>query len=208
MKTITRNYESLYIVDPTLTDEQLESVIAKYSNVVAEQGGEVQGAGRWEKRRLAYDVAGHGEGMYILMYFSGDSSVMGELDRLFRIGDDVFRHIIVRIDPERIDTKRLERAQPPTEKPAEEAKAAEGAAEPAVEAVTEEAAVEAKAQTPAESEAEPAAEAAGATEAEAETPAEEATAPEPEEAAAPADEEKVEETSSEGSNDQPKKEDE
>ena len=158
----------------------------------------MQGAGRWDKRRLAYEVSGRREGTYILMYFSGGANVMGELDRLFRIGDDVFRHLIVRVEPERIDTSRLQRTQPSAEEPAEEPaqegaeEAAESAVEPAAEAVTEEQTVEAEAQTPAETE----------------TSAEEAPAPEPEETAAPADEEKVEETSSEGSNDQPKKEDE
>ena len=206
MITIARNYESLYIVDPTLTDEQVESIVAKYANVITEQGGEVLAAGRWDKRRLAYDVSGRREGIYILMYSSGEPAVMGELDRLFRIGDDVFRHIIVRVEPEHIDTTRIERAKPSAEEPTEAVaeETAEIAAEPGAEAPAEEAAEEAPANA-----AEEAVEAATeepAGEAEAKIPPE-GEAESVEETKARSDEEKSEEIGSAGSNDQPKKED-
>ena len=108
MNITKRNYESLFIVDTTLTDEQIDSIVSKYSTVVADQGGEVIAAGKWDKRRLAYEVKGRREGTYILMYFNGEAAVSKELDRLFRISEDVLRHIIVRVEPEHIDTARIE----------------------------------------------------------------------------------------------------
>ncbi|OFX13172.1 MAG: 30S ribosomal protein S6 [Armatimonadetes bacterium RBG_16_58_9] len=201
MKNITRNYESLYIVDSTLTDDQVEAIVAKYANVVAEQGGEVQAAGRWDKRRLAYEVAGHRDGIYVLMYFSGEPAVMSELDRLLRIADDVFRHLIVRIEPERIDTARLEQQSHVAEQAAVEVEEAgsetlaedAGKEEPIEEATDEplEGLVE---EAPAEEQPEP------VEEQEAETS--------PEEAPAAADAEKAEEIVAEEENDQPKQEEE
>ncbi len=147
MNTTVRNYETLYIVDATLTDEQMDSIIEKYSKLITDQGGEVQAAGRWDKRRLAYEVMGRREGAYILMYFSGEPAVSAELDRVFRIADEVLRHIIVRVEPEHIDTKRLEQLQaaPEAAAPSAEESAAEEAAaveetpaeEPTTEAVEE-----------------------------------------------------------------------
>ncbi|MEN6415876.1 MAG: 30S ribosomal protein S6 [Armatimonadota bacterium] len=131
MNTTIRNYEALYIVDVNLTDEQLNPIIAKYSNLVTDQGGEVQAHAKWDKRRLAYEIKGRREGIYILMYFSGDPTVEKELDRVFRISDEVIRHIILRVEPERIDTSYVSRAQASAEA------AAKAAEEAPVEVVTE-----------------------------------------------------------------------
>ena len=204
MNATNRIYECLYIIDSTLTDEQVESIVSKYSQVVADQGGELQAAGKWDKRRLAYEISGRREGIYILMYFNGEPAVAAELDRLFRITDEVFRHIIVRVEPEHIDTSRIDHPQPsaaavaevPAEKVAEETTEA---AEPAEE-LTEEPSVE-----PAEEAVEEPAEETVAEEAEA--PAE----PEPVEEAVseePAVEEAPEETEAEEPNIEPEKEQE
>ena len=182
MRTTIRNYEALYIVDPALSDEQIESIIARHSTVIADQGGEVKAAGKWEKRRLAYEIMGRREGIYILMFFDGEPAVAKELGRVFRIADDVVRHIITRVEPEHVDTTRIERPAPPpgiaaAQEPAEEAAAPveEGpAAEEAAEApVVEEGAAEETA--PEEAPEEPAEETV--PEEAAEEPAEE-TAPE------------------------------
>ncbi len=124
MKTTIRNYETLYIVDSTLTDEQISPIIDKYSNLVTEQGGEVQAHAKWDKRRLAYEIKGKREGTYILMYFTGEPAVEKELDRVFRISDEIIRHIILRVEPERIDTSYVDRAQA---KAAQETQAEEAA---------------------------------------------------------------------------------
>ena len=214
MNKITRNYESLYIVDSTLTDDQVEAISAKYANVVTEQGGEVQGSGRWDKRRLAFDVAGRREGIYMLMYFTGEPAVMNELDRLFKIADDVFRHIIVRVEPEHMDLARLEQQRP------QAAEAEEAAVEEPAEAKAEEpsAEVEADQEVPAEPEAQAEAVAETAPEPSPEPepePVEEVTEPAQEQEAEPKPEESpteqvtqdAEEIAPEESNDQPKQED-
>lgn len=95
---MVRPYEVLYILDPDLSDEDITSTMEKYKSVVAEQGGEVENVNRWDKRRLAYEVKGRVEGIYVLMNFSGENKVQAELDRLMKIADDVIRHIIVRRD--------------------------------------------------------------------------------------------------------------
>ena len=93
-----RHYETIYIVDADVTDEQLEPIMEKYKKVVADMGGVVGDTGKWEqgRRKLAYEVAKRREGMYVLMNFEANADVPLELDRIFRISDDVFRHVIVR----------------------------------------------------------------------------------------------------------------
>lgn len=95
---MVRPYEALYIVHPDLSDENVTPIMEKYQKVIEEQGGEVESVNRWEKRWLAYEVKGQREGIYILMTFKSEPEATAELDRRFKIADDVMRHIIVRLD--------------------------------------------------------------------------------------------------------------
>ncbi len=90
----TRKYEALYIVSPTLTDSDVKSIAEKYKGVVEGQGGTVEKAEKWEKRKLAYEIEGLKEGNYILMLFEADAKVPAELSRQMRNNDEVIRHRI------------------------------------------------------------------------------------------------------------------
>jgi small subunit ribosomal protein S6 len=95
---MVRPYEVLYIVHPDLSDEDATAIMEKYQKVAEEQGGEIESVNRWEKRRLAYEVKGQKEGVYVLMNFKSEPKAAAELDRLMKIADDVMRHLIVRTD--------------------------------------------------------------------------------------------------------------
>ena len=93
-----RKYELVMVINPKLEEEALEAVIAKYSNLVTNNGGEIIKLDRWGKRRLAYEINHITEGFYTLMKFSGPSTISQEMERQFGISDDVIRHLIVRDD--------------------------------------------------------------------------------------------------------------
>jgi len=95
-----RKYETMYIVDPDVPDEEIDGVIEKYNKVVSEAGGVMTDAARWDKgrRSLAYEINKKREGMYRLMQFQANPEVPKELDRIFRINDEVMRHLVVRQD--------------------------------------------------------------------------------------------------------------
>lgn len=95
---MVRSYEALYIVRPSLDDEQVIATMEKYKVVAEGQGAEVESVNRWDKRVLAYDVKGEREGIYVLMNFKSEPKAADELGRLFKIADDVIRHIVVRTD--------------------------------------------------------------------------------------------------------------
>ncbi|MCW5940182.1 MAG: 30S ribosomal protein S6 [Fimbriimonadaceae bacterium] len=90
----TRKYEALYIVPAAMTDEEVSKVAENFKSVVEKNGGTVESAGKWDKRKLAYEIDGHREGNYILMHFDAPASVPAELSRLMRINDTVIRHRI------------------------------------------------------------------------------------------------------------------
>ena len=93
-----RKYESLYIVKADLQDADVQKIADKFKTIVEEKGGTVEKAGKWEKRKLAYEVKGHKEGNYVLMNFEADPKLPAELNRLMRISDDIIRHRIYLIE--------------------------------------------------------------------------------------------------------------
>lgn len=90
----TRKYEAFYIVKPSFTDSEVQAIADKFKAVVEAQGGTVESAGKWDKRKLAYEVQGFKEGTYILMHFEAEGKAPAELNRQMRISDDVIRHRI------------------------------------------------------------------------------------------------------------------
>ena len=95
---ITQPYEAVYIVDASLGDEQIGAVSAKYRGIVETGGGTVENIDVWERRRLAYEIKGRTEGIYIVMQFQAKPDVEAELRRIFQISEDQIRFLIVRRD--------------------------------------------------------------------------------------------------------------
>lgn len=93
-----RKYEAFYIVQPSLTDQEVQAIADKYKAVVEKGGGSVEKAGKWEKRKLAYEIKGLKEANYILMHFSAPADVPAELRRQMRNNDEVIRHLVLVLD--------------------------------------------------------------------------------------------------------------
>ena len=91
-------YEAIYVIDTGLPEEQVNGIVDKYTGVVTRGGGVVDDIDRWEARRLAYEVKGRREGVYIVMNFRSEAAAKDELDRIFRISDDVLRHMVIKQD--------------------------------------------------------------------------------------------------------------
>ncbi|SHM17679.1 SSU ribosomal protein S6P [Caldanaerovirga acetigignens] len=93
-----REYETMYILDPTLDEEAINGMVDKFKNLVEERGGEVKEIDRWGKRKLAYPIKHQKEGYYVLMNFAADALTAREMERVFRITPAVLRHIVIRKD--------------------------------------------------------------------------------------------------------------
>ena len=90
-----KTYEVMFIVKP-MEEEQTEAVIAKFENLITANGGTINKLDRWGKRRLAYEIRDIPEGYYCLAFFTGEASIVKELDRVMKITDEILRHMIVK----------------------------------------------------------------------------------------------------------------
>ncbi|MBS3947446.1 MAG: 30S ribosomal protein S6 [Dethiobacter sp.] len=89
-------YETMFVLRPDLEEEKYEALIAKFRSIIEGQKGEVINLNRMGRRRLAYEVNKFREGFYLLCNYSGTANVTNELERNFRITDEVIRYLIVK----------------------------------------------------------------------------------------------------------------
>ena len=132
-------YEVMYVIDAALEDSARAAVIDRFNGIVAANGGTVERVDEWGKRRLAYAINYKTEGYYVLMYISAPAELPRELERNFKISDQVIRYLVTRLEGE-IPAKR-EAAKPFASREAEDAVEAapvQEAAPAAVEAPAEE----------------------------------------------------------------------
>ncbi|KOP23329.1 30S ribosomal protein S6 [Hapalosiphon sp. MRB220] len=86
-------YETMYILRPDLGDEQVEQIIAKYENLLREQGADnIQSQNRG-KRRLAYEIQRQRDGIYIQLNYTGPGKMIAVLERAMRLSEEVIRYL-------------------------------------------------------------------------------------------------------------------
>jgi len=97
-----RNYELMYIINTNVDDEKRLSIIEKYKQIILDNGGEVTNVEEWGKRRLAYEVKKNREGYYVLMNFRSSTEACQELERLVKIDEAILKHLVVRLEDEKV----------------------------------------------------------------------------------------------------------
>lgn len=183
----TRRYETLILLHPDLSPEELEQIKQKITDIIESMSGKIIMIDDWGRRRLAYPVKKQMYGQYLLMELMGTPELLAELERNLGIDERVFKHLSLILDrnfteekyQQELDRIKDEKAKREAEKAQREAERAQREAAMQEQAEQEEAAAETKAAEPVEEQPEQPAEPAPATE---ETAAE--PAPAAEEAAA------------------------
>lgn len=122
-----RRYESVWVVNGDLPDEEVKSAIDKFSRIISSQGGTLVGLEEWGRRKLSYKVQSTIRGYYVLADFAGSPETVKELERNYRIDDRIIRYLTTK----KSDKVNLEVLQAEI---ATKAKATATAAAPAPEA--------------------------------------------------------------------------
>lgn len=109
--SIHRQYELVYIASPDATEETLAELHKEVGTVVDRFGGTIERTENWGRRRLAYEINRHREGVYVLELLNGPAEMTAELDRRLRVLDAAMRHLVIRVDEvnakdERMKTRR------------------------------------------------------------------------------------------------------
>ena len=89
-----RNYEIMFIVRPTLTEEEIKKVAKNFENILTTNGANVTNVKEMGQRELAYEIKKFKNGYYYVMTLeASDDKAINEFDRLALISEDVIRHL-------------------------------------------------------------------------------------------------------------------
>lgn len=89
-------YETIFIVRPTLSDEEVNKIIEKIRGMIEKKGGKVLSTENWGKKKLAYGVKKEKKGTYLLFRFKGDGKLVAELERQGLIDDALIKFLTVK----------------------------------------------------------------------------------------------------------------
>lgn len=93
-----RHYEVMVILDPTLEERTISPSLDTFLNVIKNDGGSVEKVDVWGKRRLAYEIDKHSDGIYAVIDLDAEPSAVVELDRQLNLNESVLRTKVLRPD--------------------------------------------------------------------------------------------------------------
>jgi small subunit ribosomal protein S6 len=106
---MARTYELVYIVQPDAPEQQITDLQTQVEQIVQRMGGTMEKpevAGLTGRRRLAYEIGHHKEGIYVFNVIKGGGDLVKEVDRRLKVSDGLLRHLIVRVDEDQIKAER------------------------------------------------------------------------------------------------------
>ena len=117
-------YETVFILTPVLSDEQMKEAVEKFRGVLEAEGAEIVNDEKWGLRKLAYPIQKKSTGFYCLLEFAGEPTLVKKLEIAFRRDERVIRFLTFRLDKyaaEYAEKRRNLRAKKASEQPAEAA---------------------------------------------------------------------------------------
>jgi small subunit ribosomal protein S6 len=104
MEKIINSYETLFVIDADLTEEETKALVEKFQKLIADHG-EISEVNEWGKRKLAYPINDKAEGYYVLINFKSESTLPLELERIFGITEGILRSIVIRHEDKKAAAK-------------------------------------------------------------------------------------------------------
>lgn len=92
-------YETVFIINPNVEETGIKALIQKFSDLI-NNAGKVETVEEMGKRKLAYEIKKNKEGYYVVINFEAQPELIKELERIYRITDEVIKFIVVRKDEE------------------------------------------------------------------------------------------------------------
>ena len=96
MKNLQSYYETMYILRPDIAEDEVTNHIEKYNKLLEESGGIILDSQMRGKRRLAYQIAKHREGIYVQLSHQGDGQHIAKIEKAMRLSEDVIRYMTVK----------------------------------------------------------------------------------------------------------------
>ncbi len=93
-----KQYETIFITDPDLSEEDRDQLFKRTKDLISNQGGFLVKFDEWGARKLAYDIRKKNRGYYVRIDYCGDGPLVGEMERTFRIDDRVLKFMTILLE--------------------------------------------------------------------------------------------------------------
>jgi len=91
-------YETVFILTPVLSDEQMKEAVAKFKKLLTGNGAEILNEEAWGLKKMAYAIQKKSTGFYCLLEFKAEPSIVDTLETAYRRDEKVIRYITVKLD--------------------------------------------------------------------------------------------------------------
>jgi small subunit ribosomal protein S6 len=111
---MVRQYETVFIMTPVLSDEQMKETVNKFTKLLTDKGAEIILENTWGLRKLAYPIQKKSNGFYHLVEYKADGSIISDLEVAFKRDERIIRFLTVALDKHAIaynEKKRIKAAQ-------------------------------------------------------------------------------------------------
>ena len=105
-----RRYEQIYILHPSLSEDQINSVIENTNQIITEESGTIISTAKWGMKKLAYPIKKELQGYYVFSDFATTPAAVAEMERKFRIDDSVLKYLSVKL-ADSISAEEIQAAQ-------------------------------------------------------------------------------------------------
>ncbi len=92
------NYETVFIMTPVLSDDQMKETVKKYQSFLKEKGAEVVYEDNWGLKKLAYPIQKRSTGFYYLVEFKAEGSIVADLETIYKRDERLLRFLTVKLD--------------------------------------------------------------------------------------------------------------
>ena len=93
-----KHYETMFIIKPTLVEEEIKAKIDFFKDIITKNGGVIETCLDMGMRNLAYEIKKNKRGYYFVIYFKAPTSLIAELERNYRINEEVLRFIVIKYE--------------------------------------------------------------------------------------------------------------
>lgn len=114
-----RRYETIFIVDPDISEEERTPLFEKITELIPQQNGLLVEIDKWGTKKLAYEIKKRVRGFYVRLDYCGTGALVNEMERLFKIDERILKYMTILLEKnielekikEEIGTKEVEATQ-------------------------------------------------------------------------------------------------
>ena len=102
-------YENIVIFNASLPDEEVNTSLLRIKDIITNAGGEILKADIWGRRKLAYEIKKQNKGVYTLLVYKTEPSMIRKLEEFYKVFDPVIKYMVIKLGPKQI--KQFEQLQ-------------------------------------------------------------------------------------------------